>query len=120
MFDEFVCFCGHHHDDQAKQINGIHYIRINSAFYTWLGDQYKHDSYAKEIHRDFPWISHTAPYKDSLWAVVDVNLTEGRLSVTGKESSWVGSTPWELGIDTQTKEPKIYAPRISNRTVSYA
>jgi len=114
-----ACFCGHHHDDQAKQINGIHYIRINSASYAWLGSKYKHESYSKDIHREFPWISHTAPYKDPLWAFVEMDLTKGRLVVTGKKTSWVGPTPWELGIDRNTMDPDVYAPRISDREISF-
>ena len=112
-----ACFCGHHHDDQARQINGIHYIRINSASYTWLGGQFKHESYSKDIHREFPWISHTAPYKDPLWALVEMDLTRGCIVIRGKKTSWVGPTPWELGIDKETKDPNVCAPRISDRVL---
>jgi len=114
-----TCFCGHHHDDQAKQINGIHYIRINSASYAWLGSKFKHESYSKEIHKRFPWISHTAPYKDPLWAFVEMDLTRGRLVVGGKKTSWVGPTPWELGINKETMNPNVCAPRISDRVISF-
>jgi len=110
-----ACFCGHHHDDQARQINGIHYIRINSASYSWLGGDFKHESYAKEIHEKYPWISYTAPYRDPLWAMVELDLGKGRLVVTGRESVWVGPTPWELGMDEKMKDPKIVGPRISDR-----
>lgn len=113
-----ACFCGHHHDDQAKHINGIHYIRINSASYTWVGGKYKHESYGKDIHQKFPWISHTAPYKDPLWALVEIDLTRGRMVVTGKKTTWVGPTPWELGIDKKTKDPSVCAPRISDRAMT--
>jgi predicted phosphodiesterase len=114
-----ACFCGHHHDDQAKHIDGIHYIRINSASYAWLGGEFKHESYGKDIHRDFPWISHTAPYKDPLWAFVEMDVTKGRLVVRGRKTSWVGPTPWELGIDKETKDPNVCAPRISDRACSF-
>jgi hypothetical protein len=114
-----ACFCGHYHDDQAKQINGIHYIRINSASYAWLGSKFKHESYSREIHKRFPWISHTAPYKEPLWAFVEMDLTRGRLIVRGKKTSWVGPTPWELGIDKETMNPNVCAPRISDRTISF-
>jgi len=114
-----ACFCGHHHDDQATQINGIHYIRINSASYSWLGEKFKHESYSTDIHDKFPWISHTAPYRNPLWALVDIDLTKGRLVIKGRKTSWVGPTPWELGIDTQTKDPEVCAPRISDRVLSF-
>ena len=114
-----ACFCGHHHDDQAKQLNGIHYIRINSASYTWLGSKFKHESYGKEIHREFPFISHTAPYKAPLWAFVEMDLTMGRMVIRGKETSWVGPTPWELGIDKEAKDPRVCVPKVSDRAFSF-
>lgn len=113
-----ACFCGHHHDDQAKEINGIHYIRINSASYAWLGSQFQHESYSGDIHQKFPWISYTAPYKEPLWAFIEMDLAKGRLIVKGKATSWVGPTPWELGVDKKTKDPNVCAPRISDRTLS--
>ena len=75
----------------------------------------RHESYGKDIHREFPWISHTAPYKDPLWAFVEIDLTEGRLAVRGRKTSWVGPTPWELGVDKKVKDPDVCAPQISDR-----
>ncbi len=114
-----ACFCGHHHDDQAREINGIHYIRINSASYVWLGGKYKHESYNKEIHKEFPALSSTAPFKDPLWAFVEMDLAKGRLIVTGKKTSWVGPTPWERGVTRKEKDPNVYAPRISDRAIPF-
>lgn len=113
-----ACFCGHHHDDQTKQINGIHYIRINSASYVWIGGKYKHDSYPAEIHQQYPVIANTAPYKDPLWAVVEVDPAKGRLTVTGTKTVWVGPSPEELGVNPAEYDPAVCVPRISDRTLS--
>jgi Icc protein len=112
------CFCGHHHEDQTKQINGIHYIRINSASYVWLGRNYKHDSYPPEIHQQYRMIANTAPYKDPLWAVIEVDPAKGLLTVTGTKTTWVGPSPSELGVDPVKYDPAVCAPRISDRTLS--
>ncbi len=113
-----ACFCGHHHDDQARQINGIHYIRINSASYSWLGSNYKHESYDKEIHKKFSWISSTAPYKAPLWALVEIDVAKGKLTVQGIKSSWVGPTPWELGVPKEIMDPTVCTPQISDRALN--
>lgn len=114
-----ACFCGHHHDDQAKLINGIHYIRINSASYLWLGSRLKHESYPPEIHEKYPWISYTAPYKAPLWAFVELDTGRGRLVVKGRETDWVGPTPWALDPNSDSFDPQTIGPRISDRKISF-
>jgi len=114
-----ACFCGHHHDDQARRINGIHYMRINSASYYWLPAQFKHQSYSAEIHQAYPWIEHTAPYREPLWALVEIDVSAGRLSVTGRNTDWVGPSPWTLGASKEAIDPRVVAPRISNRVITF-
>ncbi len=114
-----ACFCGHHHDDHVKQINGIHYIRINSASYKWLGSKFKHESYAKEIHAKHKWISYTAPYKDPLWALVEINVARGRLVVTGKKTAWIGPDPWKLGAGERMLRDKAVDPQTSDRSLLF-
>ena len=113
-----ACFCGHNHDDSAVCINGIHYIRINSASYLWIGSRYKKEMFNKEIHRKYPSISATVTYKDPLWAFIEIDPAAGSIIVKGMQTSWVGPTPWERGISKKVKDPKVVAPRISDRRIS--
>ena len=101
------------------QENGIHFIRINSASYLWLPAAFKHESYSKDIHKEYPWIARTAPYREPLWALVEVDLTQGRLTVTGKETDWVGPSPWKCGVDEKEYDPEVRAPRISDMALSF-
>jgi len=110
-------FCGHNHDDYAVEINGIHYIRINSSSYSWLGGKYKEKSYSDDIHKKYKWLQHTAPYKDAIWAEVEINPIEGKITIKGQQTSWVGKDPWQRGMSIEQKNPKITGPRISNRTL---
>ncbi len=87
---------GHNHADTVIQINGIYYIEINSSSYDWLGGDYVHESYAKEIHDVFPWLAYTAPYEQPLWALVEIS-SKGWLRISGKQSAWKGPSPEELG-----------------------
>lgn len=93
-----VVFSGHHHQDYHNHINGIHYLQINSMSYQWLGDQFQHIRYSEEVDKDYPWIKYTAPYKDPLWARVELS-SDSVLRLYGKETSYVGPSPEELGVD---------------------
>lgn len=90
-------FSGHHHQDWTRTLEGIHYLQINSAAYQWVGERFAHDSYPAEILRDHPWIRTTCPYRDPLWAVVTLDPCPGTLTVEGRSTGWVGSSPWDLG-----------------------
>jgi predicted phosphodiesterase len=94
---QFV-FSGHHHQDYCNQINGIHYIQINSMSYQWLGDDHKHIRYSEEVDESHPWIKYTVPYKDPLWAIVEIT-PDNTLHLYGKKSTYVGPSPEELGVD---------------------
>jgi len=112
-----ACFCGHFHDDYMTTINGISYIRINSASNYWLGSPFQHESYSKQIHAEYPWICYTAPYREPLWAVVEVDPAKGVLTVKGRETEWVGPSPWEVGADEKRMLWTRVAPRISDRAI---
>ena len=90
-----ACFNGHDHADFAKQIDGIWFIQVNSMSYDWLGDQYAHKSYPDSIHKNYPAIQYTAPYKDPLWAMVTLS-SSGKITIKGRKSVYVGLSPAEL------------------------
>jgi len=111
-----ACFSGHHHIDYSKSINGIHYIQINSMSYFWMGGDYLQVRYSKEIDEQFPYIKYTAPYKDPLFAMVEID-SRGIIRITGRESTWVGPDPWELGYH-ETRREKI-STRITSRELEF-
>ena len=90
---------GHTHIDSLIRVKNIPYLHLNSASYQWVGGDYKHESYPKAIHEEFPWISSTCPYKDSLFATLTIDLANLSLKIEGKKSTWVGKSPAELGSD---------------------
>lgn len=92
-----IVFSGHHHQDYHNLINGIHYIQINSMSYQWLGEKYQHLRYSKEIDKSHPWIKETVPYKDPLWAIVDI-FHDGSFRLKGKKTVFVGPSPEDLGM----------------------
>lgn len=110
-----AAFSGHHHQDYHNVINGINYIQINSMSYQWLGNQYKHIRYSKKIDKKYPWIKYTVPYKDPLWAIVEL-IPRKMINVTGKKSEFVGPSHLDLGMDKLEFEYDIVAI-VSDRTI---
>lgn len=91
-----VCINGHTHIDQNQEINGIHYIQINSSSYRWLGTKYMMTGrYSKKLDNYYPDMRYTAPYKDSLYAFVEI--TEKNITLKGKRSEFVGPHPKDMG-----------------------
>lgn len=108
-------FSGHHHTDYANQINGIYYIQINSMSYQWLGDKYQTIRYSKETDEKYPWIKYTVPYKEPLFALVEITPVE--IHIKGTKTTFVGPTPDELGCPESPKNNPL-VPFISNRKLS--
>lgn len=109
-------FSGHHHIDYTKAINGIYYIQINSMSYQWLGGDYLQVRYSKEIDEKYPYIKYTAPYKDPLFALVEID-SKGIIRIKGRESTWVGPSPWELGSPETHREQTV--PRITSQELKF-
>lgn len=111
-----ACFNGHTHYDYAEKVNGIWYITINSMAYQWMGDDYKHIRYSEAVDKDFRWIKYTAPHKEPLFTIVEIS-TEGLIHIHGKETEWVGPSPWDLNYPTSLR--KYVRPAISERLLRF-
>lgn len=111
-----ACFNGHLHYDDARQVNGIWYVHVNSAAYFWMGEEYEHIRYSEEVDQGFRWIKYTAPYRDPLFAVVEIS-SDGEIIIHGKASEYVGPSPWELGYPETDR--KAIRPAISDRVLHF-
>lgn len=112
-----ACFNGHTHHDDAEKINGVWYITINSMAYKWLGEEYEHLRYSEKVDQQFRWIKYTAPYKDPLFTVVEISTT-GYIKMSGKYSSYVGPSPWDLGYPEHLSG--IVKPQITERYLEFS
>lgn len=115
-----LCVNGHTHIDQLLRVGRVLHLHVNSASYFWVGSAFKHESYAPGIHARFPWISHTCPYRDSLFTMLTFEPGEGVIRVEGCESEWVGQSPAELGVDSHPDlvDGEQIAPRIRGRRIA--
>jgi predicted phosphodiesterase len=89
---------GHHHQDYYNQINGIHYVQINSASYQWLGDKYKEIRYSEAVDKAKPAVKYTVPYKNPLWAMVEIDQ-KGMVNIKGRQSVLLDRPPEKLGVN---------------------
>lgn len=87
---------GHAHLDYIRETDGIPHVQVNSASYAWVGK--KHANYSPEIQAKYPSIANTCPYAEPLWASLTFDLKAGEIRIQGRETTWVGPTPWELGF----------------------
>lgn len=110
---------GHTHVDLLVEKNGLNYLHINSASYFWVGDKYRNKNYPEAVQKEHPILEQTCPYKTPLFATLIIDPINKRVSIEGKNSSWMGKSPEEMGY--QEMKPLIagqeIAPRISSRSV---
>ncbi|GAB2494553.1 metallophosphoesterase family protein [Algoriphagus taiwanensis] len=110
---------GHAHVDQHLEIQGVHYVHINSASYYWVGENLAHFSYPEEVHAQFPQLDKTCPYSESLFALLTIDLEKGLISLEGKKAEWLGPSPQELGISylTEAQKRENLIPEIKDRVI---
>ncbi|WP_276481467.1 metallophosphoesterase family protein [Paraflavitalea pollutisoli] len=92
---------GHTHVDQLQYVDDVPYLTINSASYFWVGQNFIHDSYAPDIHKAYPWISRTCPYKEALFTTLTIDPKKMTITLLAKQSEWVGQSPEQLGFNEQ-------------------
>lgn len=113
-----ACLNGHWHLDLMRVIQGIPYIHINSASYYWLGSRYRVDRYDGKIHRAHPHLSCTAPYKDSVFTLLEVDFAKRAFMLSARKSEWIGPSPQDLGANPADLNPEWISPGCSARTGS--
>ena len=99
-----LCLNGHSHLDQHLEIDGIHYLHINSASYYWLGGKIR-----------------TAFYRDPLFTTMSIDKDSGTIAFSASPSSWLNGSPEEVGYFEDRKDrvhlKNHIAPRISARLI---
>ena len=91
-----MCICGHEHVDRIEEREGVIYYCLNSMSYYWAGSAYTHSPYGPEVDREFPLVKYVFPYKDPLFAIIEI--TDGEIKVVGRETEFVGIAPHEVNF----------------------
>jgi calcineurin-like phosphoesterase family protein len=108
---------GHTHVDYLVRAGMTVNLHVNSASYFWVGGSFRHKSYAEEVHASHPWIEYTCPYAEPLFTMLTIDPGSGRIHVQGKQTTWVGQSPAELGADAyrDLTDGEEISPRIRDR-----
>ena len=111
---------GHAHVDQLIQVAGVTYLHLNSASYYWVGEKHAHLSMDADTHANYPSLASTCPYAAVLFGILTLDRKQGKLTLTGRKSSWIGPSPLELGYSILSKEEQgLYLqPQISDRAIA--
>lgn len=110
-------FAGHAHLDYVKESDGIPHVQINSASYVWVDK--KHPNYDAATQKQHPSVAATCPYAEPLWALVTFDVEAGRIEICGRETSWVGADPWQVGLaeDAYQRSRDFCRPAITTRVL---
>ena len=114
-----ACLNGHWHIDHWRRINGIPYIHINSASYYWVGSEFRRERYDPAIHKAHPSLSSTAPYRDPLFTLLEVDFSRQSFSLKAAHSTWVGPSPQEMGVKSPGVEAVWITPNCSAREARF-
>jgi len=110
-------FSGHHHNDYHNIINEIHYIQINSMSYQWLGRENRLECFMPDIYEKYPFLLHTVPYKDPLWAVMTID-DDGSVCIKGRKTEFLGPSSFDGDSAFQNgMYPTV--PYISDREINW-
>ena len=112
-----LVFSGHHHLNYHNEINGIHYVQINSASYYWVGEEYRAEDLPDPIYNAHPILRHTLVYEDPIWAVVTIDSVEN-IIINGSESSLESNNLKNSGIDLH-KDVYPISTKIDSRKLRY-
>ncbi len=114
-----ACLHGHWHIDHASEIAGIPYVHVNSASYVWVEDASKRRPRLSEsLARKYPHVSSTIPYRDPLFAILEIDRAAGRFSILGRDSAWTGPGPEQVGYAPAGYPPGALHAGIRNRGFS--
>lgn len=92
-----LCVNGHDHGDSIKKIGDTIYFGVNAMSYIWVGPEYEHFCYSKEIHKKYPYIKDLILYNEGLYGIVTIK-EDGNIEIKGMEGSYQNVTPIELGL----------------------
>lgn len=117
--DKRVIFCmnGHDHGEYIEKIGKTYYYALNSMSYIWVGPQYEHFKYSKEIHEKYPYLKDLVLYEEGLFAIVKIDKN-GDFEIKGMNGHYQNISPHELGL-SGTWNGRFIKPIVSSLKAKY-
>ncbi|WP_286857827.1 MULTISPECIES: metallophosphoesterase family protein [Sphingobacterium] len=108
---------GHHHLNYHNEINGIHYVQINSASYYWAGDTFESKAFDADFYKKHGILKRTLVYQDPIWATVSIDHKKN-IRIQGSETTMAGIPLAQTGIDIY-KDVYPISAKIDSRHLRY-
>lgn len=117
-------FGGHFHMDYHVLRNGINYLQLNSASYLYVGNKYTNKTrYPEAEYKRSPTLADTAPYKDALYGIVNLDPKKQTITLKGVKSSFIKPSPQDLGVEPEidliNRNVVPYSATVSNIKYRY-
>lgn len=107
---------GHHHLNYHNQINGIHYVQINSSSYYWAGETFESKAFDAAFYKDHSILKRALVYQDPIWATVSIAKTD--IIIQGTETVMAGIPLNQTGIDIY-KDVYPITSKVDSRKLMY-
>ncbi len=78
---------GHHHRDNLRIFKNIAFLDLNSVATDWLGDNFKHDFFPKELTKKYKYLSRTILREDPIFAMITL-CDDGTIKIEGRKSEY--------------------------------
>lgn len=99
-----VCINGHNHVDGLTEQEGIHFLDVISMSQHWIGEtthlltaEECTDYCSEEVFRKHRWLPYVVPLADTMYEMIEIDLEQKRIAVSGPQSSFIGKSPVERG-----------------------
>lgn len=113
-------FSGHNHQNWLVEVDNISHIQMNSASYFYVGPNFPDVTgrFPESVENNYPVMKKSAPYDDSLFAIVDFKGSERTIEIQGRESNFITPSPYDLGYYTY-RDQMSPSSNINNRTIKF-
>ncbi len=113
-------FSGHNHQNWMVEVDKVSHIQVNSSSYFYVGPNFPDVSgrFPPEIDSRYPVMKKSAPYNDSLFAIVDFNGPERTIEIQGQQADFIAPSPYDLQYYTY-KDQFSPSSKIDTRTIKF-
>lgn len=93
-----VCFNGHDHCESREEVNGVHYMGMNSASYLWVGKEHtKRHDILQPYYEDYPGLDFILLFQEPLYSFVEIH-EDSSISINGNETEFLTYSNIEMGV----------------------
>ena len=77
------------------------------------------NNFPAALYQEYQHLDKIAPYKDALFAFVEIDLAKAQMEIAGIQSDWIAPSPAELNVPEQVYGARN-SPEISDRVLNLA